>query len=309
MRWNRSAASRTLSDEDVFGRSVTRLEHPRLMRGLGAQFASTVVEYLNVIALVRTRVLAAAGLLLPGGSRAQRGVLAGTMCGTSFGLQARMNYGFDGSDHFAFVNYAASALERLFDRDSRAREASVAFIASQACLSYVTAGVRGSPAGRREWAVGRLRQCDGLPVSEWSWVLHGLGRDVPCLAYDRPGNGWSPAVVRGQDAEVVATRLRDLINTLGLPSPVVLVGHSVGGLLIRSFARRYPELVPGPVFVDSSRPDQMIRSGPQRDGLPWIRQNLNRKLGQVLRGRAAPDAESGDIGHLPDEARRPWWNG
>jgi pimeloyl-ACP methyl ester carboxylesterase len=41
-----------------------------------------------------------------------------------------------------------------------------------------------------------------------------------------------------------------------VPSPYVLVGHSLGGLLIRQFARVYPDLVAGLVLVDS--PDESV---------------------------------------------------
>jgi pimeloyl-ACP methyl ester carboxylesterase len=44
-----------------------------------------------------------------------------------------------------------------------------------------------------------------------------------------------------------------------LPPPYVLVGHSLGGLYMQYFARRYPMDVQGLVLVDSTHWDQLDR--------------------------------------------------
>jgi pimeloyl-ACP methyl ester carboxylesterase len=41
--------------------------------------------------------------------------------------------------------------------------------------------------------------------------------------------------------------------------PYVLVGHSLGGIYVRAFQMRYPELVKGLVLVDSSHEEQLNR--------------------------------------------------
>jgi pimeloyl-ACP methyl ester carboxylesterase len=41
--------------------------------------------------------------------------------------------------------------------------------------------------------------------------------------------------------------------------PVVLVGHSLGGVVALAYARRFPERVAGLVLLDSSHPDQLAR--------------------------------------------------
>jgi pimeloyl-ACP methyl ester carboxylesterase len=42
--------------------------------------------------------------------------------------------------------------------------------------------------------------------------------------------------------------------------PFVLVGHSLGGLLVRKYAREYPKEVAGLVLVDSSHEDQAAQN-------------------------------------------------
>ncbi|OZM73082.1 hypothetical protein CFN78_12765 [Amycolatopsis antarctica] len=108
------------------------------------------------------------------------------------------------------------------------------------------------------------------PSPEWAWVAGRLGPDVPYVAYDRPGTGWS-SPAGPQSAKDLSARLLNLLTTLGMHTPYILVGHSVGGLLIRDFARRYPDSSAGLVFVDSSHPDQLARSAQQRNDLPWVR--------------------------------------
>src|SRR5260370_7748588 len=41
-----------------------------------------------------------------------------------------------------------------------------------------------------------------------------------------------------------------------LPQPYILVGHSVGGLVVRAYTRRFPQEVTGIVLVDALRPEE-----------------------------------------------------
>ena len=45
-----------------------------------------------------------------------------------------------------------------------------------------------------------------------------------------------------------------LVNA-GIRAPFLLVGHSLGGLIVRVYATRYPKEVAGMVLVDSSHED------------------------------------------------------
>src|SRR5258706_1144549 len=86
--------------------------------------------------------------------------------------------------------------------------------------------------------------------------LHGLGgghhawdRQLPYFsalghpshAWDRPGYGHS-ATVEPYDLERIALSLQRLIESLG-GEPVVLVGHSMGGLIAQEAYARFPHLV------------------------------------------------------------------
>jgi pimeloyl-ACP methyl ester carboxylesterase len=55
--------------------------------------------------------------------------------------------------------------------------------------------------------------------------------------------------------------LHTLLTIAGIPGPYVFVGHSLGGLLGRAFAARYPSAVAGMVLVDSFSGELWARLG------------------------------------------------
>jgi pimeloyl-ACP methyl ester carboxylesterase len=56
------------------------------------------------------------------------------------------------------------------------------------------------------------------------------------------------------------------LNKLGEHGPLILVGHSFGGSVIRSYAATYPAQVAGMVLVDTVQEDQRILMGPKKTG-------------------------------------------
>jgi len=54
----------------------------------------------------------------------------------------------------------------------------------------------------------------------------------------------------------VVQELETLLANANVPSPYILVGHSIGGYYIRVFADRNPDKVQGLVFIASSHEDQ-----------------------------------------------------
>ena len=57
----------------------------------------------------------------------------------------------------------------------------------------------------------------------------------------------------------MATDLYTLLKETGHPGPYILVGHSMAGLILRSFVDKYPNEVAGVIFVDASHPLQYER--------------------------------------------------
>jgi pimeloyl-ACP methyl ester carboxylesterase len=73
-----------------------------------------------------------------------------------------------------------------------------------------------------------------------------------CVLYDRAGSGWSDPVPGSRSTREIVTDLHDALGLAGIEGPYLLVGHSLGGLLVRAFAQRFPDEVVGLVLIDPS---------------------------------------------------------
>jgi pimeloyl-ACP methyl ester carboxylesterase len=93
-------------------------------------------------------------------------------------------------------------------------------------------------------------------------VLAGVARHSRVCAYDRPNTvtpgGDSLALSRSDPVSqprtgaALVAELHALLRAARLPGPYVMVGHSLGGLLVRLYASTYPRQVTGLVPVDAT---------------------------------------------------------
>jgi pimeloyl-ACP methyl ester carboxylesterase len=96
-------------------------------------------------------------------------------------------------------------------------------------------------------------EAGGISFSlEWYWVQQQLSETHQVCSYDRAGNGWSEPSPQPRTASQIAQELNAALNAAGISSPIVLVGHSYGGVLSRVYAQQYPDQVAGVVLVDSA---------------------------------------------------------
>jgi pimeloyl-ACP methyl ester carboxylesterase len=96
--------------------------------------------------------------------------------------------------------------------------------------------------------------------SVWAWIQPELAEVTRVCAYDRAGEGWSDLGPEPRDATRVANELYALLSRAGIDGPLVLVGHSFGGLYARVYAAAHPEQVVGMMLIDASHPDQWTRT-------------------------------------------------
>lgn len=98
----------------------------------------------------------------------------------------------------------------------------------------------------------------GASSAYWDKVRASLLPNFRVCVYDRPGLGRSPArpAVRVVDAGTHAVELAALLTAAHETGPLVIVGHSYGGLLVRAFAIRYPARVAAVMLLDASYADQ-----------------------------------------------------
>ena len=90
--------------------------------------------------------------------------------------------------------------------------------------------------------------------AEWYWAQKQLEQMYRVCSYDRAGNGYSESVGGPRDGQVLAHELHALLECAGVSEPLVIVGHSLGGVLAPIYASLYPAAVEGLVLVDSAVP-------------------------------------------------------
>lgn len=91
----------------------------------------------------------------------------------------------------------------------------------------------------------------------WNLVLPEVAKFSTAVAVDQTGEGWSdhgPAIHMWQQAYDT----REALHSAGIEGPYILVGHSLGGQLVRIFAQMYPDEVAGVVLVDTTHPDVVL---------------------------------------------------
>jgi pimeloyl-ACP methyl ester carboxylesterase len=85
---------------------------------------------------------------------------------------------------------------------------------------------------------------------EWSLVQPGVAKFARVCSYDRAGDGWSELGPHPRTMHQIVYELHTLLNKAGVKPPLVLVGHSYGGWLVRLYASTYPADVAGMVLVE-----------------------------------------------------------
>lgn len=84
----------------------------------------------------------------------------------------------------------------------------------------------------------------------WRNVQARIAAYTRVCSYDRAGYGYSDPAPRPSTASNIADDLHRLIRKAGIKTPVVLVGHSSGGLYAMLYADRWLPEVAGMVLID-----------------------------------------------------------
>jgi pimeloyl-ACP methyl ester carboxylesterase len=88
-------------------------------------------------------------------------------------------------------------------------------------------------------------------AADWSLVAERLARGGEVCAYDRDGIGLAERHDLDRSPMAIARRLEALVTAKVGDAPVILAGHSNGGLYVEAFARMWPERTAGLVLVDA----------------------------------------------------------
>ena len=105
----------------------------------------------------------------------------------------------------------------------------------------------------------------GTEKDTWTAVTNRLTDHCQLLTYDRAGFGNSQeSSLQQLTFHSICEDLAELLSILDLKTPIVLVGHSFGGLLINYFSQHWPDTIKGMVYVDPSDPRFLARSSEYR---------------------------------------------
>lgn len=112
-------------------------------------------------------------------------------------------------------------------------------------LRAVVAGVGGGPLVVFEAGMS-------APAASWVHTQREISLHARTMSYDRAGYGGSDLDQHDRTLDRLVDDLAALLDVLDETQPVVLIGHSWGGPIIRLFAERWPQRVAGLVFVDAT---------------------------------------------------------
>ena len=93
-------------------------------------------------------------------------------------------------------------------------------------------------------------------AAEWQPIAEALAQDTTVITYDRVPYGVSSRAHDRRTPGDIAADLQAVLRELAVPDPVILAGHSVGGMYARMYAARYPQAVAGMLLIESSHEGQ-----------------------------------------------------
>ena len=116
---------------------------------------------------------------------------------------------------------------------------------------------------------------------EWSLVQPGVSNFARVCSYDRAGDGWSDLGPQPRTMRQQVYELHALLENAGVKPPYVMVGHSYGGWLVRTFRSTYPTEVAGMVLVEAGN-DDPVRV---------LEDGVARHASELVAGRQIPPAK------------------
>jgi pimeloyl-ACP methyl ester carboxylesterase len=90
----------------------------------------------------------------------------------------------------------------------------------------------------------------GTPLNNWDKIQTSISANYKTISYDRKGLGESPVTDNQRTLENLVSDLDILISQNKIDGPIVLVGHSLGGHIVRKYQELFPSKVAGLFLID-----------------------------------------------------------
>jgi pimeloyl-ACP methyl ester carboxylesterase len=135
-------------------------------------------------------------------------------------------------------------------------------------------------------------------LSEWSSLLPRLATTTRVLASSRAGYGESTPVPTRRSAQDSVHDLEAILDQAGVAGPLVLVGHSWGGALVRLHAARHPDRVAAVVLVDATHEGIVMMRRRRMSPLGAFGMTIAARRARSGKLRASLDAFEGPLGEV-----------
>jgi pimeloyl-ACP methyl ester carboxylesterase len=134
----------------------------------------------------------------------------------------------------------------------------------------------------------------GAGAASWSGIRPTIAASTRACAYDRAAIGQSPPRSDHHPVSVgvMADELSRLLVAARIDGPVVLVGHSYGGMIVRLVAGRHPDRVVGLVLVDAASEHELEGE--------WLAKDVDWVDGSTLVDRPTSGVELAAVDDLDD---------
>jgi len=147
----------------------------------------------------------------------------------------------------------------------------------------------------------------GQDSRTWTPLVALLNARSAVVTFDRPGFGQSPDAEGPRTPTVIAREIRDVLSHFGVSGPLVLVGHSMGGVHVLRYADLYPEDVAGVVLLDTPPPGfeeqrlALLTAEEREQRGRALAEGRSRAPSAVGRERDGAAAERWAFEHYPEE--------
>ena len=90
-----------------------------------------------------------------------------------------------------------------------------------------------------------------LGLETWNSFQERLSEYARVISYDRSGLGNSDYIPDSKNIDAMTGELDMIINQLDVNVPIILVGHSIGGYIVRKYTELFPEKVKALFLIDT----------------------------------------------------------